>query len=102
LLGRFGWVATENPLLWVALMASARCHPLMKLRPAVATNLRKLRHAAGLSQEQLASAARIHRNYGGMIERQERSPTIDVIEKIAEALKVEPETLLLREFSPRR
>ena len=41
----------------------------------------------GLSQEELASRASVHRTYIGMIERAEKNITLENIEKIARALK---------------
>jgi transcriptional regulator with XRE-family HTH domain len=62
----------------------------MKLRAIVARNLRVLRKQKGLSQEELAHQAGINRNYVGQIEREEKSPTVDMIEKLATALDIEP------------
>jgi transcriptional regulator with XRE-family HTH domain len=64
---------------------------LMKLRATVARNLRVLRKQKGLSQEELAFQAGINRNYVGQIEREEKSPTIDMLEKLAVAAGVMPE-----------
>jgi transcriptional regulator with XRE-family HTH domain len=66
----------------------------MKLRAIVARNLRILRKQKGLSQEELAFQAEINRNYVGQIEREEKSPTIDMIEKISLVLGIEPFKLL--------
>ena len=66
----------------------------MKLRQIVARNLRVLRKQKGLSQEELAFQAGINRNYVGQIEREEKSPTVDMIEKLAAAMGVRPEELL--------
>jgi transcriptional regulator with XRE-family HTH domain len=66
----------------------------MKLRAIVARNLRVLRKQKGLTQEELAFQARINRNYVGQIEREEKSPTIDILEKIALALQTSPQSLL--------
>jgi transcriptional regulator with XRE-family HTH domain len=62
----------------------------MKLRQVVARNLRILRKQKGLTQEALADQAEINRNYVGQIEREEKSPTIDMIEKLATALNIDP------------
>ena len=65
----------------------------MKLRQIVARNLRILRKQKGLSQEELAFQAGINRNYVGQIEREEKSPTVDLIEKLSTPLGIEPAQL---------
>ena len=50
--------------------------------------LRYLRKAKGLSQEDLAFKAGIHRTYVGGIERGERNPSLKNIAAIAKALGV--------------
>lgn len=60
----------------------------MKLRAVVARNLRVLRKLKGFTQEELADRAGINRNYVGQIEREEKSPTVDMIEKLSAALEV--------------
>ncbi len=70
----------------------------MKLRAVVARNLRILRRQKKLTQEELAFQAGINRNYVGQIEREEKSPTIDVIEKLCGVLKVLPEVLLSKKI----
>ena len=67
----------------------------MKLRQIVARNLRVLRKQKGLSQEELAFQAGINRNYVGQIEREEKSPTVDIVEKLATALNAEPVELFV-------
>jgi transcriptional regulator with XRE-family HTH domain len=62
----------------------------MGLRELVASNLRRLRHASGLSQEELADRAGINRNYVGMLEREQHSATVDMLEKLAEVLETDP------------
>lgn len=59
-----------------------------------AENVRRLRKARGLSQEELAEAAGVHRTYIGMLERAEKNVTIYNIERIAIALDVPPGRLL--------
>ncbi len=50
-----------------------------------------------LSQEELAERAGVHRTYVGMLERGEKNTTIYNIEKVAEALGVEPFVLLQKQ-----
>lgn len=57
-------------------------------------NVRRLRVERGLSQEQLADKAGLHRTYIGMIERAEKNITLCNIEKLATALDVTIEKLL--------
>jgi transcriptional regulator with XRE-family HTH domain len=66
----------------------------MALRQNLADNLRRARKAAGMSQEDLADAAGIDRTYVSALERCRYAATVDVIERLAEALKVEPGSLL--------
>jgi transcriptional regulator with XRE-family HTH domain len=54
----------------------------------VAKNVRKLRQQRKLTQEQLAFAARIDLTYLGGIERGKRNPSLLVMARIAEALRV--------------
>lgn len=51
--------------------------------------VRKERFKQGLSQEELAEKANVHRTYIGMIERAEKNITLENIEKIAIALNIE-------------
>jgi transcriptional regulator with XRE-family HTH domain len=69
----------------------------MDLRSRVATNLRRIRTAKGVSQEDLAHRAKLNRNYIGMVERMENSPTIKTLEKIVDALGVDAVELFKRE-----
>ena len=50
--------------------------------------VRKLRKEKGISQEELANRADLHRTYIGMIERAEKNITLLNIEKLAKALDV--------------
>ena len=69
----------------------------MRLRAVVARNLRLLRQASSLTQEQLADLAGNDRNFDGKLEREENSPTVDTLEAIALALQVDVEWLIRRE-----
>lgn len=53
------------------------------------TNVRKYRLEKELSQEKLAELSGLHRTYISAIERAERSISLDNIQKIANALKIE-------------
>ena len=62
----------------------------MRLREIVARNLRRLRREKGVSQEELADRAGLNRNYPGLLEREQYAATVDVLEKLAAALDVDP------------
>ena len=68
----------------------------MSLRGIVAGNLRRLRHAKGISQEELADRADIDRNYVGKLEREENAATVDMLEKLAVVLEIDPAEFLRR------
>lgn len=70
------------------------------LRRIVADNVRRLRRGLDMSQEDLASAARLHRTYVGAIERAERNLSLDNIERLALALRVTPADLLTAATQP--
>ena len=58
-------------------------------RERVAANLKSLRLSLGLSQEEFAHQAGVHRTYVGSVERGERNVSIDTIERFARALRVD-------------
>lgn len=60
----------------------------MDIRVQLGKNIRTLRTAKGLSQEQFAFDAGIHRTYVSGVERGARNPSITVIERFAKALDV--------------
>ena len=68
-----------------------------KARQILSQNLRMIRLEQGLSQEQLASLAGLHRTYVGSVERGERNISIDNIEKLANALGCNITRLLERD-----
>lgn len=58
--------------------------------------LKKARKAAGLTQEELAFKAEIHRTYVSMLERDKGSPTVETLLRICAVLKVNASTLIRR------
>lgn len=68
----------------------------MEIREVLAFNLRRLRHAQGLSQEELAHRAEIDRTYVSALERSVYAAGIDVVDRLARALDVEASDLLKR------
>lgn len=69
-------------------------HRGMRLERQVGANIRRLRKAAGLSQEVLAAESKIDMRYLGGIERGQENPTLKVIADIAKGLGVRPASLL--------
>ncbi|GBR73183.1 helix-turn-helix XRE-family transcriptional regulators [Candidatus Termititenax aidoneus] len=75
----------------------------MGLKQIFIANLRKIRRAAGLSQMQLAFHCNTAPSYIGEIEIGRRFPSIEMIEKIAAALQVQPQLLFADQpRAPRR
>lgn len=68
----------------------------MEIREVFARNLRRCRHAKGMSQEALAHDADIDRSYISALERGVYAATIDMVGKLADVLDVEPDVLLRR------
>jgi len=61
-----------------------------KLRHILATNIRNHRQLLGFSQAKLAENAGIASAYVAMIELEKKFPSDDVLERIANALKIDP------------
>ena len=61
----------------------------MDLKEVMAVNLRRLRHAKGMTQEELAERAGLSARYVGGIERADVSASVTVLGRIAEALELE-------------
>ena len=59
-----------------------------------AINVRRLRTATGLSQEELAARAGLHRTYISSIERGQRNVSLENIFALASALGCDPRELL--------
>jgi len=66
----------------------------MDIKAVVGKNVKQHREAKGLSQEQLAFEADLHRTHVSGVERGIRNPTVLIVAKLANALGVEPSKLL--------
>ncbi|TMV12602.1 helix-turn-helix domain-containing protein [Arenibacterium halophilum] len=66
----------------------------MDIKAVVGRNVKQYREAKGLSQEQLAFEADLHRTYVSGVERGVRNPTVLIVAKLASALGVKPYKLL--------
>jgi transcriptional regulator with XRE-family HTH domain len=66
----------------------------MDLREVFATNLRRLRHAKGLSQDELAYEAGVSRSYLSQLEKGAFYASLKIVGKLAAVLGVEAADLL--------
>jgi transcriptional regulator with XRE-family HTH domain len=66
----------------------------MDLREVFATNLRRLRHEKGLSQDDLAYQAEVSRSYLSQLEKGTYFASLKIVGRLAEALDVEPAEFL--------
>lgn len=69
---------------------------MANLSKAFGLEIRRAREEIGLSQEKLAEAAGVHRTYISRLELAKMSPTIDMADKIANALKIKLSELISR------
>ncbi|OKP81516.1 transcriptional regulator [Paenibacillus helianthi] len=60
------------------------------LRNTVGDRIRAIRKAKGLTQQQLAELSNLDDAYIGAVERGERNFSVDTLEKIIVALKIQP------------
>jgi transcriptional regulator with XRE-family HTH domain len=65
----------------------------MSVAKQFGANLSRLREQSGITQENLAFRASLHRTEIGLLERGGRIPKIDTLAKLAGALEVEPSAL---------
>jgi transcriptional regulator with XRE-family HTH domain len=66
----------------------------MDLREVFAINLRRFRHAKGLSQDDLAYEAEVSRSYLSQLEKGAFYASLRIVGRIAAVLNVEPAELL--------
>ena len=65
------------------------------LRAKLGRAIRRLRKAAGYSQEAFADRCKVHRTFMGTVERGESNISLDNIEKIAKGLGLSAAQLLM-------
>ncbi|WP_156677986.1 helix-turn-helix domain-containing protein [Sphingomonas profundi] len=66
----------------------------MDMRKLVGDNVRRVRHEAGLSQEQLAERSGFTQQYISDLERGRRNPTVVSLFELAQALGTTPVALI--------
>lgn len=66
----------------------------MDIQAVVGRNVKQYREAKGLSQEQLAFEADLHRTYVSGVERGIRNPTVKIVSRLADALGIAAAKLL--------
>jgi transcriptional regulator with XRE-family HTH domain len=66
----------------------------MSIKAVVGRNVRRYRDLKGISQEEPAFDADVHRTYVSGVERDVRNPTVLIVGKLADALGVAPCKLL--------
>lgn len=66
----------------------------MDLKEVMAVNVRRLRHAKGWTQEELAERSALTARYIGAIERADVSASVTVLGQVAKGLDVEPIELI--------
>lgn len=59
-----------------------------KITKIICKKIRKYRHEAGLTQEDLAEKVGVSRVYIGYVEQGRNTPSLEILGKIAKALKV--------------
>jgi transcriptional regulator with XRE-family HTH domain len=67
---------------------------MLTLQVALGNAIRRLRTDAGYSQEGFAAACGVHRTYMTSVERGRRNVSLEIIERIATALKIDTGELL--------
>ena len=69
----------------------------MDLLHYFASNVKRYRKERGYSQEYLAELAGLHRTYISALEREKRNISMGNIERISEALQIEPYLLFVKD-----
>jgi len=62
----------------------------------VGTVLQKMRLKAGMTQEELASKAKVDRTYISMLEHNKKSPTLDMLFRLCRAMGVKASMVIAK------
>ena len=62
----------------------------------VGSVLQKMRLKAGMTQEELAFKAKVDRTYISMLEHNEKSPTLDMLFRLCQALGIKASTVIAK------
>ena len=73
----------------------------MDIRRRVGLNLQQKRRAKNFSQEELADRAQVHQTYLSGVENGRRNPSVQILQRIAEALGGDIGDLTMRRPEPR-
>ena len=88
-------VGCENYSLRVVLHTKIGIMNKKSISITFGERVREIRVSKNLSQEQLADLSNVHRTYIGMVERAEKNITLVNMQKIANALEVNIEDLII-------
>jgi len=73
-----------------------------RLKHAFGAVIRECRREKGLSQEQLGFESGLTRNFISLVELGQRSPSLDTVEALAQALSISASALIARAERKRR
>jgi len=73
---------------------------MINIRDVFAANLKQFRQARGWSQAHLAEKVEASTNYIGNLENTVKFPSSEMINKLANALGIDPTDLFLKEINP--
>jgi len=62
----------------------------------VGSVLQRMRISAGMTQEELASKAKVDRTYISMLEHDKKSPTLDMLFRLCQALEIKASVVVAR------
>jgi transcriptional regulator with XRE-family HTH domain len=73
---------------------------MTSLRTVLAINMKRQRRILGITQAQLAERVNTSTNYIALIETEKKFPSLEMLERIADALEIEPPALFATEIRP--